>query len=199
MLAVTPSMIIDRTYICSGFFALMIVLCSYVNHDERIFSCNKGSVSFLSDAPLESIKAASQELKGAIAASNRTFLFSVDVNSFHGFNSALQQEHFNENYLETTIYPKVSFQGKFIEEINFNTNGIYQMRAKGMLDIHGVKQERIINGTMTINGDAVIIDAQFTVLLEDHDIRIPKVVHQKISPEIMVSIHAQLKPVTAPK
>lgn len=137
-------------------------------------------------------------MKGAIDAANRTFIFTVDANSFHGFNSGLQREHFNENYLETSKFSKAAFQGKFIENIDFNTDGNYEIRAKGTLDLHGIQQERILKGTITIRGDEVSIHSQFTVLLEDHGIKIPRVVYQKISPEIAVTIYADLKPM-APK
>jgi len=188
----------NATGFCICVLFLVVVLFSFVNPVNKIYSCNNGEVSFVSDAPLEVIKASSKEMKGAIDATNRTFIFTVDANSFHGFNSGLQREHFNENYLETTRYPKATFQGKFIEDIDFNANGTYEIRAKGTLDLHGIKQERILKGAITIRGDEVSIHSQFTVLLEDHDIKIPRVVYQKISPEIAVTIHADLKPM-APK
>ena len=162
---------------------------------DDIFTCTNGKIDFISDAPLEVIKAASQEMKGAINAEQKTFLFSVNVNSFVGFNSGLQRVHFNENYLETVKYPKAVFEGKIIEELDTGTEGVYEIRAKGNLDLHGVKQERIIKGTITVKGNELTIHSQFNVLLEDHNIKIPRVVYQKISPEILVTINAVMKPV----
>ncbi|HMQ63788.1 MAG TPA: hypothetical protein PKE06_24100, partial [Flavilitoribacter sp.] len=57
-----------------------------------------GKISFKSDAPLELIEAASNELKGVIDPGRNGFAFSVNIQSFQGFNSPLQREHFNENY-----------------------------------------------------------------------------------------------------
>lgn len=176
-----------------GLLIFTLLLLSFVPAPEKIYNCSKGMVSFISEAPLETIKASSEDLRGAIAATSRSFLFTVEVNTFHGFNSGLQREHFNENYLETSSYPKMSFQGKFIEEVNFEVNGTYEVRAKGILEIHGIRQERILKGTVVVRGDMLIIDSQFTVLLEDHDIRIPRVVYQKILPEISVTMHAEMK------
>lgn len=163
---------------------------------EVIYRCGNGQVSFLSDAELEKIRATSSELKGAIDASGKTFLFAVDVISFKGFNSGLQAEHFNENYLETSKYPKVSFQGKIVEDVDLSKEGSYEVRAKGMLDIHGIKQERIIKGSIRVSGNTLTLDSRFTVLLEDHDIKIPRVVYQKIAPEIQVELHAVMERVT---
>lgn len=158
-----------------------------------IYRCSNGNVSFLSDAPLEDITATSNELKGALDTEGRTFLFSVEVNTFQGFNSGLQEEHFNENYLETSRYPKVTFQGKIVEDIDLTREGTYEVRAKGMLEIHGIRQERIIKGTITVHNERLTVDATFAVLLEDHDIKIPRVVYQKISPEIVITLHAEME------
>ena len=67
---------------------------------ENMFFTDKGSINFTSDAPLEVIKAESEKLAGIINLGDRTFTFSIPMNSFNGFNSALQRTHFNENYLE---------------------------------------------------------------------------------------------------
>lgn len=62
-----------------------------------------------------------------------------------------------------------------------------------MLEIHGIRQERIIKGTITVHNEQLTVDASFTVLLEDHDIKIPRVVYQKISPEIVITLHAAME------
>lgn len=175
----------------------LLLLSAFTGAGDRIYNCNQGVVSFVSAAPLETIRATSNELMGAVDATNRTFLFTLHVNTFHGFNSGLQREHFSENYLETSQYPKVTFKGKFVEAYDFTANGSYDIRAKGMLEIHGVQQERIIKGKITIRGDVLTIDSKFTVLLEDHNIRIPRVVYQKISPEIEVTLHAEMNLMSA--
>jgi len=160
-----------------------------------IYSCENGEANFISYADLEVIKAKSNELRGAVDISTRSFLFSVKVHTFQGFNSALQREHFNENYLEADKFPAATFQGKFIEEIDLSKEGNYEVRAKGILEVHGVKQERIIKGGIEVKDGILHIRSHFSVLLEDHNIKIPRVVYQKISPEIEINIDAVLRPV----
>ena len=159
---------------------------------QQIYLTRNGSAAFTSNAPLEIIKAESNEVLGAINLSDRSFAFTIDNKSFRGFNSALQQEHFYENYMEAQMYPSSVFKGKIIEEIDMNSQKEQVVRAKGMLEIHGVEQERIIKGTVKISGDKILLKADFTVLLEDHQIKIPRVVYQKIASEIDVSISAEL-------
>ncbi len=155
---------------------------------------SNGTISFTSDAPLEVISAQSNELSGIIDPSKNTFAFSLPAASFEGFNSALQQEHFHENYLESSTYPKATFVGKFIEDLKSLDAGQHEVRAKGILTIHGKSVERILKCIMDVSEKDIIITSSFTVPLADHKITIPQVVHQKIAEEIFVKVQITMKP-----
>ena len=172
---------------------VVLVLIS-VSAVAQKFSVQKGSISFTSNAKLELIKASSDKIRGLIEPATNKFAFVVKVQSFEGFNSDLQRQHFNERYLETEKYYEATFSGKIIEDIDYSKNGTYEVRAKGNLTIHGKKQVRIIKGTLTINGKVITIDSEFTVPLADHDISIPQIVSQKIATEILVKFTATLTP-----
>ena len=157
-----------------------------------VYRGEKGRVWFQSNAPLEVIEAQSGQLRGAINPVQQTFAWSVDVKTFNGFNSPLQREHFNEAYLESPLFPKATFTGKIIEKVDYSQDGSYPVRAKGKLVIHGVEQERIIKSTLDVHGKKLRIRSTFTVPLSDHNIAIPKIVHQKIAEEVMVVIDSEL-------
>lgn len=173
--------------------AFILLLGSSFKEPLSIFNITKGNISFSSDAPLELIKAESNDLKGLIETEKKQFAFSIKVRSFKGFNSAFQKDHFNENYLETDKYPDATFSGKIIEDVDFTKNNILTVRAKGILTVHGVPKERIIKSDMTIKDGLIFIKANFTVLLADHNIPIPKVVHEKLASEIKVEVNSELK------
>jgi hypothetical protein len=159
-----------------------------------LYISSKGKINFLSDAPLELIKASSNKLAGILNTDQRSFAFSIPVKSFEGFNSGLQRTHFNENYLESEKYPNATFEGKIIEDIDFNTPGEHRVRAKGILGIHGIKQNRIIRSTLKIQKDEILINSTFTVPLADHNIKIPSIVSQKIAEEIYIEVECTLIP-----
>jgi hypothetical protein len=49
------------------------------------------------------------------------------------FEKKLMQEHFNENYVESELYPKASFKG-FItnnDNVNYSKKGVYQVNVAG--------------------------------------------------------------------
>ena len=106
---------------------------------NETYYIDNGIISFRSEAQQELIKASSGSLLGLIEPAKRTFVFKVLIRTFKGFNSALQQEHFNEKYLESERYPEATFVGKIIEDIDLTIDGKYELRAKGKLNIHGVK------------------------------------------------------------
>ncbi len=175
------------------FAALLISAISPFGQSE-LWKGNKGTISFTSDAPLELIEAESKQLTGVIKPSENTFAFLILTKSFKGFNSPLQQEHFHENYMESDKYPKASFSGKFIENIAELKEGRHEVRAKGMLNIHGVEVERILKCTLEVDKGKVTVTSEFKVPLEDHKISIPQVVHQKIAEEILVTATIKLQP-----
>lgn len=171
---------------------VLAILFPCVLFGQSIFKCNDGAILFYSYAAQEIIKAKSEKLAGVMNTKDKTFAFAVNIQSFEGFNSSLQQEHFNEKYLETEKYPTAKFIGKIIEDVDLTKDGTYEVRAKGTLKIHNVEQERIIKSTVIVSKGAIAIKSSFNVFLSDHNIRIPKVVHEKIASEIDVNVDARM-------
>ncbi len=179
-----------KRFLINCFFLFLIQLSGLAQ--QQIYGTENGTITFRSDAPLELIKASTKEMRGKFDVTRKMFAFTVKITSFSGFNSSLQREHFNENYLESVQFPNASFSGKIIEDIDFSTDGIYSVRAKGNLSIHGVVQERIIKSELVIKNGKLSITSDFTVLLIEHNIPIPKVVHEKLASEIKVEVKADL-------
>ncbi len=152
-----------------------------------------GQIEFVSEAPLEIIKASSGALKGLLEADSRRFAFSVPMSSFEGFNSPLQREHFQENYLEIGAHPDATFTGKIIEPVDLTEPGITTIRAKGIFTIHGVEQERIIRVNLEHSDGQLFATCSFSVLLSEHQIRIPRIVNQKIAETIQVDLRASFE------
>lgn len=175
----------------------IILFCLFpyaVLAQDAIYTTKDGKVIFHSDAPHELIYATSNELKGALDIKKKTFIFKIDISSFYGFNNQLQREHFNENYMETSFYPQSEYAGKIIEDVDLTKDGDYTVRTKGKLKIHGIEQERIIKVYISCRKGKLIVKADFPVLLADYNIKIPRIVSDKLSPTIDVSINCTLAP-----
>jgi len=178
-----------RILVISG----IMVLGSFQN-SPSIYTCTDGQVSFLSDAPLEMIKASSKNLSGVINIADRSFSFLIPIKTFEGFNSSLQRTHFNEDFMESDVYPNTTFKGKIIEEVDLSQPGTFQIRAKGKMNIHGMENDRIIKCNLVVGDKKISVKAVFTVFLEDHAISIPSIVNQKIAEEIKLDVNLTLIP-----
>ena len=159
-----------------------------VNGYSQKYKTVNANAEFVSDAPLEFISAKSEALHGVLDIDAGEYVFKVYIRSFDGFNSPLQKEHFYENFMEVKLHPYSIFRGKLLEP--YKGEGDY--RAKGILEIHGIKQERIIDVTIQKIENKIQFRSEFEVPLEDHSIEIPKIVYQKIAEIIHVKVDGQL-------
>jgi polyisoprenoid-binding protein YceI len=173
---------------------LVVFLCALTGIAGPIYEVRESKVKFRSKAPKELISAASGRMSGVVDVEHRSFAFKIGIASFEGFNSPLQRDHFNENYMETNQFPVATFVGKIIEEIDLTKAGSYDVRAKGKLTIHGITQERIIKCHLNCAKDEIVVESDFTVPLADHAIKIPRIVVAKLATGISVNVHAALQP-----
>lgn len=175
-------------------FVVLLAFAAGPLQAQVTYSAPNGKIEFTSDAPLEVIFAKTDKVNCIIKPVNRQFTFKVQMESFQGFNSGLQRQHFCENYIECDKNPFGVFRGKIIEEVDLTQPGTYTVRAKGKLSIHGVEVERIIKSTVVVAGANIKITSAFEVPLTDHNITIPKIVFRKIAEVIKVKFDATLTP-----
>jgi hypothetical protein len=174
---------------------LAVILMSLPRQvNAQVYEVSEGKVDFHSNAPQELIHAWSNQLRGVVNIEKKIFAFRIAIISFSGFNSPLQREHFNENYMETSAYPDAAFTGKIIENVDLRKDGDYTLRAKGRLRIHGVELERIIYVKARVKDQKINVVSTFSVPLTDHNIKIPRVVYDKLSNKISISVVATLSP-----
>lgn len=173
---------------------VLIVMMTGYTRQENLYFTDSGHIKFSSDAPLEFIQASSNELAGILNINDLSFSFTVPMLSFEGFNSTLQRIHFNENYMESEKFLNSTFKGKIIEEVDFILPGTYHIRAKGLLNVHGIDNDRIIRCTIQVETGRITVETSFTVPLDEHKIKIPSIVQQKIAEVIDVNIRFEMKP-----
>lgn len=150
-----------------------------------------GKVRFESDAPLEFIMAVADKLQGVMIPEEGRFAFTLNIKSFEGFNSALQKEHFHENYMNSEKYPVASYSGKLLDPLDKNLQGEFVIRTKGKFIIKGVEKEKILKHKVIVRNGQILISSEFIILLSDFNINIPRIVQNKISEEIKIFVEAK--------
>jgi polyisoprenoid-binding protein YceI len=109
------------------------------------------------------------------------------------FKQALMQEHFNENYMESSKFPKAIFKGKVSEgKFSLTQDGTYQVKVAGTFTMHGISKEITVPGKISVKGGKVSTQADFSVTLADYGISVPGLVADKLAKEAKISIKADL-------
>ncbi|MEO6038613.1 MAG: YceI family protein, partial [Saprospiraceae bacterium] len=161
---------------------------------QRFFT-RDAKVYFDATSPLEKIEATTKSGTCVLDTKTGKMEWKVLIKGFQ-MEKALMQEHFNENYLESSKFPNAQFKGSIINlsEVNFTQDGKYAAKVKGQLTIHGVTKEVDVTGMVKVNGGAITIASAFQILAADYGISIPALVRDKIAKEIKVSVEALLQP-----
>ncbi len=166
------------------------ILFLSLNLSAQRYTAKNGYVGFFSHTPIEDIKAGNNQVASIIDASTGDGVFQILIKSFH-FDKTLMEEHFNENYMETELFPRSVFKGKItnISEVNFSKAGVYNVAAEGEMMIHGVSKSITTSGTLEIIDDGIIARSKFFIKPEDYGIKIPGLVRDNIAKEIEVTVN----------
>jgi polyisoprenoid-binding protein YceI len=172
---------------------LMLFALASFRLSAQLYSTNAAFVGFYSKTPLEDVVAEAKNALAVINLASRDLAFSVANMSFN-FPNKLMQEHFNEKYMESEKNPNSTFKGRVVEDVDLNKDGEYKITAKGKLNIHGVEQDRVIPGTITVKDGKVTLKSNFKVKGADHQVAIPSIIMEKLAEEMDVKVDATLNP-----
>lgn len=145
------------------------------------------SIKIFSEAPIENIEAYTKTGYGVINTSTGDIQFGVVIKSFD-FAKKMMQEHFNENYMESNLYPVAKFKGRFNPSPDMSKNGEYEITVSGELEVHGVKQQRTIKGLLKVTEGKIEVNSVFDVKCVEHRINIPAIVFKNIAETIRVTV-----------
>jgi polyisoprenoid-binding protein YceI len=95
--------------------------------------------------------------------------------------------------VESDRFPKATFEGNYAEAFDISANGQNRLTVKGKLSMHGVTREIELPASVTVKDGAISGKAEFQVVPEDFQIKIPGLVRDKISQKIDIFIAFDLK------
>ncbi len=173
-------------------YILLIVSISSVAQQK--FITKTGSVNFEASVPsFEEVKAKNNSVTAILNADNGEFAALVLVKAFR-FKNALMEEHFNENYAESSQFTKATFKGK-IENFNVNELSTSKKTYKinGELTFHGVTRPiSDCNILLSKNENTIEFSGNLNVKASDFDIKIPSIVKNKIAEDIHIDFMFEL-------
>ena len=169
----------------------LFILLNFSVFAQEKYITRSGLVNFEASVPsVEEVKATNKTTTAIINTTNGEFAALTLIKGFR-FKNALMEEHFNENYAESSKYPKATFKGK-IKDFKQNKPGTYTLN--GELSFHGVTN-MLENITVNLNykDDIIIMSGEFILSASDFEIDIPKIVRDKIAQEVNVNFVFEMK------
>ncbi|WP_411029581.1 YceI family protein [Spongiimicrobium sp. 3-5] len=176
-------------HIYVAFFSLLIM---GVTNAQDKYLTKEGYVSFFSHSIVEDIKADNNQVLSVVDSKTGKIAIQLLMRSFM-FEKALMREHFNDNYVESDIYPKAKFSGS-IENFDTLANLSSDIRIVGTLSLHGKENNIATDATITVEANKLILTGEFDVKVADYDIKIPALVKNNISKTIKVSFELHHTP-----
>jgi len=176
------------------FLVLIVLGASFSVFSQGKYIAKNAYISFFSSTPMENILGESNEAVTILDSSNGEIVFQALMTTFH-FKRALMEEHFNENYMESTKFPKAKFKGTiegFKKEML--TAPVANIKITGVLNVHGVDKTITVPGTIGLQDGKLIATSKFKVTPEDFGIAIPSLVRDKIGKEMEINVKSAYLP-----
>ena len=174
---------------------LILLLLSLSISAQNRYLTKTGIVEFEASVPsFEEVKAINNSATAIINSETGELAALVLIKGFR-FKNALMEEHFNENYAESDLYTKSNFKGKIV---NFSLEKLSEIpqifKLEGELTFHGkTKKFEELSIEIKKNDDIITISGKFIADASNFDIKIPKVVKNKIAEGIVVSFEFKLQ------
>lgn len=173
-------------------FVAILAVNTIVGQDK--YYTKNGEVSFeASVASFEEIKAENTLTTAIINTKTNDIAVLALMKGFR-FEIALMEEHFNENYVESDEFPKVTFKGK-LENFNFSnlTKTPQEITINGVLNLHNTPKDISTPALISIKNNTIFLTTSFKVSPKDFNIKIPGIVREKIAKEIIIHVDLKLK------
>jgi YceI-like domain len=158
---------------------------------QKVYATKTGQLFFNATGGLEKIAAINNQVDTKFVETTGQIIFGVLIKGFK-FENQLMEDHFNENYMESTQFPKADFKGyiKNIKEVDFTKDATYPIQIEGTLTIHGTPQKVSTNGTLQINEGKPAIVGEFSVKIKDYGIK-GLYIGEKIANEAKIKVNCK--------
>lgn len=171
---------------------LVAFVFANVSFAQRVLT-RSGEIKFDASMPnLVEIAGKSNTVSAILDEATGNFATSVIIKSIR-FKAPLMEEHFKENYMESSKYPNSTFKGKIVgfDAKKLTTNKV-AFDIEGDLTIHGVTKKVKTKIYLTSIGSKVGATGNFSVHAQDYNIEIPSLVKEKFADQIKVSFDFDL-------
>lgn len=175
--------------------SFLVCLCLVLNQFgwSQKYLSRTAELKFDASVPnMVEIAAKNNSVSAILDASTGKFAVNALINQF-SFKIPLMEEHFNENYMETSKFPNAKFSGQMahFDASKLASKGTYEL--EGDLTIHGVTKKVKTKMTVVMAGGKINANCNFAVRAQDYKIEIPSLVKEKFAENIKISFSGDLQ------
>ncbi len=152
------------------------------------FIDKQGKVTFFSYTSVENIEATNNQVTSVFVPETNQVVVKILMRAFV-FEKLLMQEHFNESYIESDLFPNATFQGTILD---FDPDNNLQTKiVEGLFSLHGVTKEISFRVKILKAANTFEISGTLELLVKDYNIKIPALLAPNIAEKISVNFNFQ--------
>ena len=181
---IVKSLLFTYAVLCAGSPSLQAEVKTYDFEDPK----GVNNVSFLLDAPLESISGNAKGVSGIVTYDSTnpnavSGTITIETASLTATNNKLQEHMLGKGWLDAASHPEITFVAKSISKIEELKEG-FKAQLTGDFTLKGVAQELTVPVTFTylpdmlgkrsngaMQGDLLVLRSTFTIKRSDYGIK----------------------------
>jgi len=172
-------------------FLFISMSLAFTSKSKKIID-KQGQVTFFSYTSVENIQATNNQVLSLIDLDKGDIVITMLMRAFV-FEKTLMQEHFNESYIESDLFPKATFDGHILD-FDPNSKDPQTKLIKGDFTLHGMTKSLEIKATITPYKNSYAISGKMQLTTKDYNIKIPPLLSPNIAKSIDVSFNFKYSP-----
>ena len=172
--------------------SILLLFLSSQTFNAQVYSTTDGHANFHAKMPLNTYMGKSDQLQGSINFETGKVAFKLPVKSIKT-DKDKRDEHMYE-LLEAEKNPNVLFDGKLIDEFNFDKKGNQTVKVSGDFTLAGTTRQITVPLELVLVSEGTIqLKASWSLLITDYGLERPSIVFIQVNDEHDLSVDAVLK------
>ena len=166
------------------FLILSSLLLAVTLTHAQVLTFDHGKVEFHTSSIMSDIAADSEEIEVRLDLESGDVEIRLSIASFE-FEYEMMQDHFNEEYLESDLYPDATFVGKIGQDIS-NIQEDMEVDVSGALTIHGVTKPKSFQATFSKKDGLTKVKCVFPIVFKDFKVDEPSILTKSVAKDVEV-------------
>lgn len=171
---------------------ILLLFLSSITSNAQVYSTTDGHANFQAKMPLNTYMGKSDQLQGSINFETGKVAFKLPVKSIKT-DKDKRDEHMYE-LLEVEKNPNVLFDGKLMDDFNFDKKGNQTVKVSGDFTLAGSTRQISVPLELVLVSEGTIqLKASWSLLITDYGLERPSIVFIQVNDKHDLSVNAVLR------